>query len=144
MKKLLFLFLVIGLIASCCHNETDDIAEVDDMNKINFMTLRDKSVTRYANDNKDEYQVYAVIEGQSSWFIDDSFIPSTTSGTDTASNNKVYYWPGTQTVNFYAFAPIAGSSYGVTVAEATPSSSASTIEIDYVVPSTAEIGRAHV
>lgn len=62
MKKILFLFALIGaLFASCSENEINDPNVIaNDDGAITFRTLRDKTVTRNANDNADNYFVYAI------------------------------------------------------------------------------------
>ena len=71
MKKILFLFALIGaLFASCSENEISDPQVIaNDDGAINFRTLRDKTVTRYANDNTSTYMVYAQVKGATGWLI---------------------------------------------------------------------------
>ena len=72
---------------------------------IDFRTLRDKAITRYANDNNDTYMVYANISGQSAWCFNTTVTPTTSTTTgDIDTTAAVYYWPGVQDVYFYSYA----------------------------------------
>ena len=141
MKKLLFLLSVATALASCSNNEVINENEALKGNEISFSTLQRKVNTRYANEGKSNYQVYAKIAGESVWFINNTVTPSA-SGTDvinpstSGGTTPSYYWPGNNTnVSFYAFAPAmgSGSSIGEQSVTATPGSSteSASINIEY-------------
>ena len=75
MKKILFLVAIIGALVSCSENETSSISPDVSNNLIRFNTLRDKVITRYANDNKSDYQVYALITDQTARFTYNVLVP---------------------------------------------------------------------
>ena len=129
MKKILFLFALIGaLFASCSENEINDPNVIaNDDGAITFRTLRDKTVTRYANDNKSNYMVYAQVKGATGWLIDGLTV-DVVNGTYTSN----YYWPGGGTeVSFYSFAPASSDSVTVSKAEAGTSPA---IDLSFTVP----------
>ena len=150
MKRILFLLTVIGALASCTDNEISEVNPVVKGNEISFNTMRDKVETRYANDNKSDYQVYGIIAGQttSNWFINNIILPGVgKNGTDSIENGASYYWPGGDTnVYFFAFAPayVSGTSSttGITAVNATTTQQSGTelptIDISYTVPDGAQ------
>lgn len=115
MKKILFLLTIARALASCSTNEVSDVNDLAKNGEITFSTLRDKVETRAANDDSEDYQVYAVIEGGTTWFINEEYGGTSN---DPISGNK-YLWPGNgKTVSFYAFCPsssVTGS--GITVGD---------------------------
>lgn len=133
MKKILFLMTVVGAIVSCTNNEVDEVSPVLQDESIGFSTLRDKPVSRDANDTKSNFQVYANIVGGEYWYIDDVFASQPTSTeVGESTTDKIYYWPGSEKLNFYAFAPnetALGTSVVTATAGATPS-----VSIQYVAP----------
>lgn len=135
MKKILFLMTVMGAMVSCTNNEIDEVNPVLQDESIGFSTLRDKPVSRDANDTKSNFQVYANIVGGEYWYIDDVFASQSTSQeVGESTTDKIYYWPGTEKLNFYAFAPdktALGTSVVTATAGATPS-----VSIQYVAPAT--------
>ena len=62
------LLITIWMVSSCSNNEVTEINSNDKNQSINFKTLRDKTMTRYANDNHNNYQVFAIIEESSEWY----------------------------------------------------------------------------
>ena len=131
MKNLLFLFAFIGAtLVGCSNNEIDEISPVKAEQQISFRTLRDKTVTRAANDQSDSYAVYAKISDADSWFINDLVID------ETGTYESDYYWPNAKTeIEFYAFAPASGN--GVAVGDTV--ASGPTIDITFTVPDTAKV-----
>ena len=133
MKKI-FLLICGGLILwSCGFSETDDVRKISQSNEISFKTLRDKIITKQANDTSSDYQVYALASGSSDWYFSDVYNDDNQSTAD-----AIHLWLGDTNITFYSFAPGA-SSYdnnsgitGVTTNAATPS-----VEISYKVPVTA-------
>ena len=115
MKKILFLLTIARALASCSTNEVSDVNDLAKNSEITFRTLRDKVETRAANDDSEDYQVYAVIEGGTTWFINEEYGGTSN---DPISGNQ-YLWPGNgKTVRFYAFCPsssVTGS--GITVGD---------------------------
>lgn len=106
MKKKLLLIAVTAIVCSCSTNEINDINSSIENTMIGFRTLRDKAITRYANDNNDTYMVYANISGQSAWYFNTTVTPTTSTTTGAIDTTAaVYYWPGVQDVYFYAYAP---------------------------------------
>ena len=130
MKNILFLFAVIGaILASCSNNEVNEIISTKADQQISFRTLRDKTVTRAANDSASAYAVYAKIADATDWFINDLVI------TETGTYESDYYWPNASTeISFYSFAPASGD--GVTVG--TPTIATPTIPITFTVPTDAD------
>ena len=131
MKKSLTIFTTL-LLFSCSNNEIIDINHLQQDHKINFKTLRNKVTTRHANDNRSTYKVYSTIESTDTWYFNTIVIPNsneTTGSIDTCAN--IYYWPGTQEVTFYAYAPseTADSTGIITVTDTYPD-----ITIDYKIP----------
>ena len=152
MKKYLFLLAVVGALASCSSNEVfDESHSMKNDNAITFNTMRDKVGTRYANDNKTDYQVYAVIGGLTTWFIDNTVTPSTNTDTSDTINppsgstsTPIYHWPGNDTfVYFFAYAPAEiSATTGITSVDAktgTTSGDLPTIDIAYTVPTNADM-----
>ena len=131
MKNVYYLLIMIGLLAtSCSNNEIDEISKLTDKQNISFITLRDKAVTRAANDQSSPYAVFAQIKGASNWYINNLVISE--SGEYTSN----YYWPGSSTeISFYAFAPASGN--GVSVTDTTAATPA--IDITFTVPTKADI-----
>ena len=137
-KHVLPLFFLIGIFINCSDNEIIDIEKYEQNQEISFYTLRNKMMTRYANDNESTYQVYAFIDGADNWYFNTIVTP--TSSTETGATDSpaaTYYWPGTTKVSFYSYAPSEISSEtGITNVTAT---APSTITIDYSIPSSADI-----
>ena len=137
MKKILFLFALIGaLFASCSENEINDPNVIaNDDGAITFRTLRDKNVTRAANDNESPYMVYARLANGSDWFI-----PGITVN-ETGTYTSAYYWPGKSTVvDFYSYAPATGDGVALGDASATGGTDGvATLPITFTVPTTANI-----
>ena len=119
------------LFVSCSSNSISDI-KVDSNQKISFNTMRNKTLTRYANDNQNTYMVYALIEGSDDWYFNTIVTPTSSTTTDALDTpTNIYYWPGTKTVSFYAFAPnMIDTNSGITAVTA---SVAPDIIIDYTV-----------
>ena len=138
MKKYLSILTVAAIVCSCSNNEINEITPTKNNNEITFTTLRDKVNTRYANDNKSTYIVYAQISSASAWYfnttvtcgddVTDDYTDDTSAGT--------YYWPGTQKVNFYAYSPsTTGTTTGVTSVSATYPD----LNVTYTVPTAADM-----
>ena len=133
MKRLLCLLVVFGFIFSGCSNPVvDEINDSSDLQTIGFKTLRDNINTRSANDDGNDYEVYAIRSGSSSWYFNTSVTPSPNNGDD--STSETYYWPATGTVSFYAFCPVPAANNIVT-GDIKPGSS---IPITYTVPAKAD------
>ncbi len=141
MKRFLILFAVLAMVYSCSNNEISEIVPPEGSTTISFRTLRDKAMTRYANDNEDTYMVYAQISGQSDWYFNTIVSPIEPTATDTLDNPaSIYYWPGTQEVNFYAYCPAEETTEsGVTGVTASISDEDASIKIDYTVPADANM-----
>ena len=137
MKKILFLMTVVAAIFSCTNNDVDELSPILQDQIIGFSTLRDKATTRDANDTKSNFQVYANLVGNEYWYIKDIFASEpTTDEVGESTTDKIYYWPGNEKLNFYAFAPdttALGTSVVTATAGATPS-----VSIQYVVPTTGD------
>ena len=137
MKKILFLMTVVAAIFRCTNNDVDELSPILQDQIIGFSTLRDKATTRDANDTKSNFQVYANLVGNEYWYIKDIFASEpTTDEVGESTTDKIYYWPGNEKLNFYAFAPdttALGTSVVTATAGATPS-----VSIQYVVPTTGD------
>lgn len=124
MNKMLFLGAA-TLVASCSQNISD--SPVSTNNEITFSHLNSR-ITRTdgfrdgANDNKDDYKVYAAISQKSTgfdplpeplpteytnwYFEDDVYGKTSVSGTANTPKKGPYYWLSTNAaLNFYAYAP---------------------------------------
>ena len=133
MRNIFYILIITLLFIGCTNQLIDDTHPNQLSEMISFTTLRDKISTRYANDNKSNYQVYATIKGEEDkgWFINNTLIPSSTSGgNDTISDNTTYYYPYGKSIQFYAYAPSYSASLSVTADSSTPS-----IAITLTVPS---------
>ena len=128
MKKRLYLLFVIGaLLAGCSNNETDyEPNQLNSNDVISFKTLRDKVISKVANDSSDNYYVYAYITGYTDWYFETSVSSST--------GETTYYWPHTGSVDFYSFCPVPAAD-NIVVGTTTAGSS---IPITYTVPTTAD------
>lgn len=139
MKKITLLIITTLVVIGCSNNEITPI-EPPAMDKlIGFSTMRDKVNTRYANDDKDNYEVYAIIEGADHWYFNTTVTPSSVHGAiDTMAEE--YYWPGTQTVDFYAFCPDVSTNENIEMYESEASSTATdrSLTILYQVPAEAD------
>ena len=71
MQRRLCLLFVIGLLlAGCSNNVSDSEVKRLSLNEaISFRTLRDKVVSKIANNSSDNYYVYAYITGYTSWYF---------------------------------------------------------------------------
>lgn len=139
-KKHLSLFILSISLFSCINNEINEVNSASENKPISFRTLRDKPTTRYANDNKDDYQVYAIIDGAVDWYFT-TIVKPNTSGTSGAidETSGTYYWPGVKKVDFYAFCPDTTSS-NIMMEFTVPDSVIANRQIYmiYTVPSTAD------
>ena len=136
MKQILILSMILISI-SCSNNEVISINHSQHPPLISFNTLRNKATTRHANDNRSTYKVYSVIDNTDAWYFNTVVIPTSSNAEgaiDTCANT--YYWPGTNEVTFYAFAPseIADSTGIVSISDTYPD-----ITITYTVPQDALI-----
>ncbi len=113
------------VLTSCSQN--DILENTNEANAISFSNLNDR-VTKAANDNTDDYAVYAIRSNATDvWFMNNIKV----SGADD-TYSPLQYWPtGGATVNFYAFAPYPG---GAVVSSAIADSLAFT----YTVPTNAD------
>ncbi len=124
MKKLLFSMAILTAFASCQKTENQYTTK---SGEIAFSTLNDR-VTKAANDNNDNYFVYAITSNASTtdraWFIEEEVYG--TNGTDTEGNlyyaNQIisgnkHYYPADQdnSVSFYAYSPSVSSNLDMTV-----------------------------
>ena len=130
--------MIICLFAACTDSITDGWTDSMDKKPITFTSLRHKVITRYANDNHSNYQIYGFTEGENSkgWSINSVVSPGAgTDGSDYIHNGS-YFWPGNnKNVLFYAYSPdtvISGIKSVITDA-ATPS-----IDITYQVTDSAQ------
>lgn len=105
MKKIFIVAAAVITLAGCSQNEFEDTLDVQ--KEIKFSNLNDRVTTRSANDAGADYQVYAVWSAGSAWYIND-----VVGGTDNLPAAGPYHWPGTGTVNFYAWAPSNISATG--------------------------------
>lgn len=104
MKKLLFLICIITVLISCIDSELENTINIERRNIIHFSSLYNK-ITRKANENGHPYRVYAQIDGHTDWYIQ-----TDVHAYDTIQNDSIFYWPGTDTITFYSFAPHFDSS----------------------------------
>ncbi len=131
---------VTGAFFSCTNNDADTFTPNLQSNEISFKTLRDKVVSRNANDSASNFQVYGNIAGQSAWYINDVYASKPTSVEDSVSiDGKVYYWPGVQDINFYAFAPDMKDSKGAITAVTATAGATPSVKLSYTVPQAANM-----
>lgn len=105
MKKIFIVAAAAIALASC--SKTENEHSPVGQKEIKFTNLNDKVISRAANDNSDDYQVYAAWSGSSAqWFID-AAINGTTNLAPTT-----YHWPATGTVDFYSWAPSSVTATG--------------------------------
>lgn len=105
MKKIIFMVATVIAFASCSQTELDE--NFVGQKEIKFSNLNDKVNSRAANDNSDNYQVYADWSGSSTeWFIN-APIDGTTNLAPTS-----YHWPASGTVDFYSWAPSSITATG--------------------------------
>ncbi|MFI3296732.1 MAG: fimbrillin family protein [bacterium] len=116
MKKIFFSVAILAMLASCSSNEEIAISQSD---VIGFSTLNNR-VTRVANTNADgessDYEVFAKSSETTatSWLMNEVILVVENED-DAISSGLDYYWPASPaTVDFYAFAPKAGTD-GVTL-----------------------------
>ena len=131
MKRIIYILIFAALWCSCTDHLLDESPYSSSKELIRFSALRDRAVTRYANDNKSDYQAYGIIEGEGSkgWFINSIITPSSSGGNDSV-NNGSYYYPYGKNVQFYAYAPS-------TITTVTTDSSTPSILIDFTVKESA-------
>lgn len=128
MKKKLCFILITGALLAGCSNNVPNYEDKQSLKNeaISFKTLRNKVGTKAANDNSDNYYVYAYVKGYTNWYFD---TPVTSSSGETS-----YYWPSSGTVDFYSFCPVPTAD-NIVVGS---TSAGSSIPITYTVPSTAD------
>lgn len=112
MKKNLLLLGAMALLASCSQNSVEETFV--SRQQISFDNLSNKA-TKAANDNNDDYQVYAntgLSTTANQWFIDDLVYGITTGEhkLDNAANGPYYWLNQTTNYEFYAFAPAASAN----------------------------------
>ena len=134
MKTYFSILAAAAIACSCSNNEITEISPTAER-PIGFSTIRDKTTTRFANDGKDNYEVYAIIAGSTSWYFNTTVTPNT-SGTAGALDQMAgtYYWPQSKTVDFFAFCPIPTAD-NVVVGTTTPGTA---IPITYTLPTGAQ------
>lgn len=121
------------LLVSCSQNEIFENAVPS--NSIKFKNLNDRVSSRAANDNDENYGVYAVLNGgtpaATSWFMDNQQVD----GTDN-SYSPLKYWPTTGNIDFYAYAPY--SSANISLTEVTWDALNPVFDVTYTVPAGAD------
>ena len=121
MKKIIFMVATAIAFASCSQTELDE--NFVGQKEIKFSNLNDKVNSRAANDNNDNYQVYADWNGSSTeWFIN-----AVVNGASNVPSGGPYHWPATGTVDFYSWAPSSITATGTYP----------TLSIAYTVPAAA-------
>ncbi len=136
MKKILFAVAMFAVAASCSKTESVDVVGTK-QNPIEFETLR-YVPTKAANDDSDNYKVYAQYTDASklsAWFIDGHDYTSSNAPTPVA----YYVWPSDGTLDFYAYSPAGSTSIAPTVVE--PESTTPTkgsVSLAYTVPASAD------
>ena len=63
MKRYILLCMVLSLFTACSNSIIDGWTDPVDKKPIIFTSLRHKVITRYANDNHSNYQIYGFTEG---------------------------------------------------------------------------------
>lgn len=127
MKKVMWGIAAGALIlASCSQNEI--LENKTEENVIGFTNLNDRTVTKAANDANSDYGVYAIRSNATGvWFMQNVQVDG-----DDNTYSPLHYWPvGTETVNFYAYAPYSG---GATITDANTSA----LSVSYTVPVNAD------
>lgn len=138
MRTNLILFILLSFLISCTGNFVEDLPYSKIKEPILFKTLHDKVITRYANDNHNDYHVYGIVDDSEivGWFVNSQMTPGAgEDGTDYIFDGG-YFWPGNGSdISFYAYSPdtITLGINSVTTDFSNPS-----IEIEYKVPSTAQ------
>lgn len=99
-EKIVTILLIIALTGCSLRDETDNILSTKELR---FTTLNDKT-TRAATSKGDDYKVLARYAGRPTWFINTTFNGGGTDA-DKPKDGSVYYWPGTGTLDFWAYAP---------------------------------------
>lgn len=99
MKKLIIFICIIIVANGCSESETEKTINAERRNIISFLSLRNK-ITRKANENGHPYRVYGIIEGDTEWYLQ-----TDVHADDVIKNDSIFYWPGIDSVTFYAFAP---------------------------------------
>lgn len=120
MKNYFILAAAALFTAGCTQSELEEAPS--GQKGIKFSNLNNK-VTRAANDGNADYQVYAKSSSvtATSWFIDDVI-----GGTDNIPvSGKIYHWPNTGNLDFYAWAPYsvlatAGTFPGLSIGYTVP------------------------
>lgn len=110
MKKNLFFLAAVALTFAACSN--DELVEVKQDNAISFRPLvnnvtRASSVADVTTANLTSFTVNAMQAGTETAYFSNAVYTGTSGGTFTCTNK--YYWPGTESLDFYAYAP-AGNS----------------------------------
>ena len=120
------------LTISCVQNEI--LENQVPSNAITFANLNDRISSRAANDDDDDYGIYAYLnEGSpaaSAWFMDNQQVDG-----DDNSYSPLKYWPIAGNLDFYAYAPYGSGNIdasGITWSATTP-----VFDITYTVPAAA-------
>lgn len=134
MKKIMMGFAVLALTLTSCSK--NDVFETESAsNAIRFTNLNDLLTTKSANDNKDNYGIYAVLNGgmpaASGWFMGNQEVNGINN-----SYSPLKYWPKEGTVDFYAYAPY--NSANISLTEVAWSASNPAFDITYTVPADAD------
>ena len=137
MKRIIIALIIGCCLWSCTNNSIDESIARLSKEPIRFSTLRSLLQSRYANENKNDYQIYGYIEGQTStdWFINSLVTPNVGGDSTDLVHDGTYYWLGDgRNMYFYAFAP----DESVDGVNSVTTSSTSSIEIEFQVPATAQ------
>lgn len=109
MKKHLFLFAAAALaLASCSSDETIESAATSPSNEISFQPLvnnatRASSVANVTTSNLTSFTVNAMQASSETAYFSNAVYTGTSGGTFTCTNK--YYWPATESLDFYAYSP---------------------------------------
>ncbi len=144
MKKLILSVAILAVAASCSKNEMTELAP-SLQNEIGFSTLNDRVVSKAANDDDDDFRLFAHMQNSTvnEWFIKDYVEHA--SDIDEKAYAPVggpYYWPADgiySDIVFYAYAPYFTTGGNVVETTAKVDTSTTTdITLTYTVPATAD------
>ena len=108
MKKTIILMGIAAMAFASCAKDT--VKEVNNGHAIDFRVATQTRATETTTANLTTFYVTAIDEKGSNYFTDAAFTKVDTY----FSSSPVYYWPGSGSLNFYAYAPSA-TTLGATV-----------------------------
>ena len=102
MKKTSYILSIcFAIIYGCSENQPHLSTQWDENKIIQFRSMRNKMITRIANDNEENYGVYSYIDGDSNWYMENLTVTSK----DSITTGGTYYWPTYDSLNFFAYCP---------------------------------------